>query len=544
MKLWGDRPISQRIILSFITVAVATVMLMLIAILGTLNIANINRAIVSGHEKRSYVAELDAAVTDAEGRAGYLKRIVTNRPEEITPADDMTIKMMAIRLEEAAKKVRPVIVEMMAKQAPYFDETVAKVLENTNHWEKSRNYSALVGITGALEELKFLSGELRPKLLEQINRDLQAAHANLTRTTVLIIVFSLLIVSTLFVTILPVIRELRLVFIPMRQASETALRGANNVMSYAAEIDELIDQLQKAMDEVGRATQEVATATQESANLLGEIMNSVRNTGEATGHLSEEATTIYDSLAAHQSLLEERSTQVREMVAQVENLLGGITQNAAIAEGLAVQVTALREQLAGIEGFLASMNDITDQTELLALNASIEAARAGEEGVGFMVVAERLRKLSDQTKGFTAQIEATVTKLQESTMKVASALTQIIASVRAAVDQVGAVTHEFSSFEDLLASLQKAHGRIIAAANAQMEKTREIYRSATEIMRSVENISAQTEEVSAAMEELSAESEQVIGQIQHISQNMEETRTAIERQVELAKMAKEAADRF
>ncbi|MGQ9780310.1 MAG: methyl-accepting chemotaxis protein [Bacillota bacterium] len=544
MKLWGERPISQRIILAFFTVVVSTALLTLVTILGTIGIARANRAIVKSHEQRLYLLQFDTTIKDAEEKADYLKRIVNTRPEEIMPGDDMTIKMMMNRLKETAAQIRPLIEEMASRQLKYFDEALDKSLANMARWESARNYPTLVGITGALEELRFLSTDLHPKLLAEIDKDLKAANARITRTAVPIVIFSLLIVAILLVMILPIAGELREVFTPIRQASETALRGANNALSYAAEIDELFVQLQRAMDEVGRATQEVTTAAQESANLLGEIMNAVKNTSESTGRLSEEAATIYDSLSAHQTLLEERSSQVRQMVTQVERLLNGIAQNAETTEGLTVQVTTLREQLAGIETFLAAMNDITDQTELLALNASIEAARAGEHGVGFMVVAERLRKLSDQTKGFTGQIEATVTKLQESTGKVAAALAEIIGSVREAVGQVAEVTREFSSFEDLLVSLQKAHGKIITAASAQMDKTREIYRSATEIMHSVENISAQTQEVSAAMEELSAESQGIISQIQHISRNMEETRTAIERQVELAKMAKEAADRF
>ncbi|MCL6615051.1 MAG: hypothetical protein K6U03_10655, partial [Firmicutes bacterium] len=421
MKLWSRRPISQRIILVFVTIVVSTASLTAVTIFGIIGIAGANRATIKGHERRLYLAEFDAAIKDAEGKAGYLKRIVNNRPEDLTPGDDMVIKTMELRIKDGAEKVRPIIKEMASQQLNYFDESRDKALENMARWESARNYPTLVGITAALEELKFLSKELQDKLLAQIDKDLKAAHARITRTAVLIIGFSLLIVAILFIMISPVASELREVFAPMRKASETALMGATNALSSAAEIDGLIAQLRNAMDEVSRATQEVATAAQESSAQLGEIMNAVKDATDSTGRLSEEAATIYDSLAAHQSLLEERVAQIRQTATDVQNLLRGIAQNADIAEGLTTQVTALREQLAGIETFLAAMNDITDQTELLALNASIEAARAGEHGVGFMVVADRLRKLSDQTKVFTAQIEATVTKLQESTSRAASA---------------------------------------------------------------------------------------------------------------------------
>lgn len=544
MKLWSRRPISQRIILVFVTIVVSTASLTAVTIFGIIGIAGANRAIVKGQEWRLYLAEFDANIRESYSKADYLKRIVNKSPEDLTVADDMAIKIMGDRIKDGAEKVRPIIKEMASQHLNDFDETRNKALENIAQWESVRDYPTLVEIRVALEKFKFLSEELQDKLLAQIDKDLKAAHARITRTAVLIIGFGLLIMAILFIMISPVASELRGVFAPMRKASETALMGATNALSSAAEIDGLIAQLRNAMDEVSRATQEVATAAQESSAQLGEIMNAVKNTTDSTGRLSEEAATIYDSLAAHQSLLEERVAQIRQTATDVQSLLRGIAQNADIAEGLTTQVTALREQLAGIETFLAAMNDITDQTELLALNASIEAARAGEHGVGFIVVADRLRRLSDQTKGFTAQIETTVAKLQESTGRVASALTGIIGNVRESVSQVAEITREFSTLQGLLASLQGAHGRIIAAASAQMDKSKEIYRSAMEIMRSVESISAQTEEVSAAMEELSAESQTMIGRIQHISRNVGETRAVVEHQVELARMAKEAADRF
>ena len=87
----------------------------------------------------------------------------------------------------------------------------------------------------------------------------------------------------------------------------------------------------------------------------------------------------------------------------------------ARVDGIAQEILTLSERTQQIGAITATVNELADQSNLLALNASIEAARAGEHGKGFAVVADQVRRLSEQSKAATAQVETILTDVRDAT---------------------------------------------------------------------------------------------------------------------------------
>ena len=164
-------------------------------------------------------------------------------------------------------------------------------------------------------------------------------------------------------------------------------------------------------------------------------------------------------------------------------------------------VQKLSQQTNEIEKMTKVITDITDQTNLLSLNAAIEAARAGDHGKGFAVVADEVRKLAESSKQSANSIVELTMEIQKDTANVEQAVTNAIGSVK---DGVKIINHAGESFTE-----------IVGAVNMMTTQIEEI--SAT-----AEQISASAEEVTASVTEIANGADTAAQSINSIASSMEE----------------------
>lgn len=140
---------------------------------------------------------------------------------------------------------------------------------------------------------------------------------------------------------------------------------------------------------------------------------------------------------------------------------------------------------------------IAQQTNLLALNAAIEAARAGEAGRGFAVVADEIRKLAEQSNGFTGEIADIIEELSEKTEKAVATMDQVGKFMK---EQTESVSSTNQKFEGIASSIEKMKNaiEIIAKSSKGMETKKEV------IITTMENLSAISQQNAAGTEEVSA----------------------------------------
>ncbi len=150
---------------------------------------------------------------------------------------------------------------------------------------------------------------------------------------------------------------------------------------------------------------QIAQETQKSMKNSSTTLNSVKN--KATDIASMMNTSIEQSQGLRKRLIETQGL-VKESKEAIGDLFSQITESAHTEEELSSKVEQLSRNADDVKSILDIINDIADQTNLLALNAAIEAARAGEHGRGFAVVADEVRNLAGRTQKSLAEINSTI----------------------------------------------------------------------------------------------------------------------------------------
>ena len=234
-----------------------------------------------------------------------------------------------------------------------------------------------------------------------------------------------------------------------------------NLRSSVADIAEGIALLGSSASEILASTTQVASGTAETATAISETTTTVEEVRQAARLSSDKAKSVGDSA--------QRVAQVsRSGQKAVEETAAGMLHIRNQMESIAQTIIRLSEQSQSIGGIIASVTDLADQSNLLAVNAAIEAARAGEQGKAFAVVAQEIKSLAEQSKQATTQVRGILSDVQKATSAAVMATEQGSKAVEAGVKQSAQAGEAIRVLAESSGEAAQAATQIVASGQQQV----------------------------------------------------------------------------
>jgi methyl-accepting chemotaxis protein len=338
----------------------------------------------------------------------------------------------------------------------------------------------------------------------------------------------------------------------VRVASEAVAQTGGLLNAAARETGGAIGQVAGTIQQVAAGAADQAHGASDTSRAVGDLTSVIDSVGlGATQTASKLATAAakIGSMTTAIDALENASTEVRDVsasaavaatngAAAVAETVIGMTRIKQAVDASTLTVTELGAKSDRIGAIVETIDDIADQTNLLALNAAIEAARAGEQGKGFAVVADEVRRLAERSGRATKEIAALIAEVQASTREAVAAMgagaaevetgTRLAAKSGAALDEIASsvaatrsaverIATAIGAMSSASAGVSSEMGEVAAIAEANLAAATTMTASAGLVSRSVDSIAAVSEQNSAAAQEVSAATEEMSAQAEEVS---------------------------
>lgn len=427
---------------------------------------------------------------------GYLETVTTNSEEfkliadravTLKDADDMQAAMVLVEKEMLPinMKIREAVDGMIGYQYKNLDIAMASADRTASVAKLGLIIaSALALISGAL-----ISAYLTPL----ISRPLRMITAEST-----IIASGDLSGPDIEVKSKDELQELAMSFNEMKHNLRKLIGNVNdNALHLTASAEELsasTNEVADSSEEISKAIENISIGSQTSATAASESSIAMEETASGVQRIAESTSTLHTSAENTMRIGNESEKTMQTAKEQMALIHLNSSQTNEI-------IKRLSQQSEEIQNITSVITNITEQTNLLALNAAIEAARAGEHGKGFAVVADEVRKLAEESKISASQIAELTVAIQKDTKDIEASVQESLTNATQGVEIIEEAGNSFLTIVDAVQQMNYQIEEISAATEQISASAEEVSASITDIAGHASDATEQTEQNSAAMQE-------------------------------------------
>ena len=279
----------------------------------------------------------------------------------------------------------------------------------------------------------------------------------------------------------------------LEKDSENVAKSAENMASV---LEELSTNIQAIAENVETQSSSVTQTDRAIKNMVERLKNIANDTKELTSSVNK----------ANNAVNEGRNF-VHQASKGMNEINGSINTTSKTIQELSANVTTIGK-------ITEVINSISDQTNLLALNASIEAARAGSHGLGFGVVAQEVRKLSERTAQSSEEIAKLINSVQKSVQQVEKQMGRTVQLVEEGLTQSSNVVNSLTQIETVV--------NIVSKTSININNiTKEQLRGAEEVSNAIQNLTLITYEIQAASQEQAVSTGEIVKSVVQLRDTIE-----------------------
>jgi methyl-accepting chemotaxis protein len=291
----------------------------------------------------------------------------------------------------------------------------------------------------------------------------------------------------------------------MELTSEDEIGKASKALnSMKNNLRSVIQSLATAAAQVASASEEISSGSTQSAESARSQSDQTQQAATAMHEMSSTVQQISENSQKASETSRQAAQAARQGGEVVQATLASMRNIADATSKTAAQVTELGKSSEQIGKIIAVIDDIADQTNLLALNAAIEAARAGEQGRGFAVVADEVRKLAERTTKATKEIATMIESIQLETKNAVQAMDLGSREVQVGVEKTSASGAALQEIIKMSEHVGDMISQIATAATQQSATTEQINANVAQISSATQESSAAAEQTAKACTDLSS----------------------------------------